>query len=66
MEKLTEQETIILQQIVHGYNNVQISKSTYISIHTVKAHISSIFKKLGAKNRANAVYIALKNKIVNE
>lgn len=66
MIKLTDQETTILQHIVHGYNNLQISKSTYISVHTVKAHISSIFKKLGAKNRANAVYIALKNNIVNE
>lgn len=66
MEKLTEQENIIMQQIVKGYNNTQISKSIFISVHTVKAHISSIFRKLGAKNRANAVYIALKNNIVDE
>ncbi len=66
MKKLTEQETTILHLIVRGCNNTQISQSVYISIHTVKAHISSIFKKLGAKNRANAVYIALKNNIVDE
>ncbi len=66
MKKLTAQETVILNQIVQGCNNMQISKLTSISIHTVKAHISSIFRKLGAKNRANAVYIALKNGLINK
>jgi DNA-binding CsgD family transcriptional regulator len=34
-------------------------------VHTVKAHIGSILKKLEAKNRAHAVYIAVKNNIIN-
>jgi len=66
MEKLTRQETEILKKIIKGRNNPQISKDTNLSIHTVKAHISSILRKLEAKNRVNAVYIALKYKIIDE
>ena len=66
MEKLTQQELVILKLVTKGYDNLQISKSVFISIHTVKAHISSILRKLGAKNRTNAVYIALKNNLFDE
>jgi DNA-binding NarL/FixJ family response regulator len=65
MKELTEQEKIILCNVAVGYNNSQIGKLCYISVHTVKAHIGSILKKLEAKNRAHAVYIAVKNNIIN-
>ena len=66
MEKLTEREVAILRLITLGYGNNQISKIIFISIHTVKAHISSIIRKLNAKNRTNAVYIAVKNNLLDE
>ena len=66
MEKLTKREVAILKLITKGYGNRQISESIYISIHTVKAHISSIIRKLEAKNRTNAVYIAIKNHLLDE
>lgn len=66
MEKLTEREVAVLRLITLGYGNNQISKIIYISIHTVKAHISSIIRKLNAKNRTNAVYIAVKNNLLDE
>lgn len=66
MEKLTNREITILKLITQGYENSEISKKIFISIHTVKAHISKIIKKLHAKNRANAVYIALKNNLLDE
>ena len=65
MEKLTDREITILKLIMQGYANSQISKKIYISIHTVKAHIASIMRKLDAKNRTNAVYIALKNNLLD-
>ena len=64
MEKLTERERIILNLLTQGYDNNQIAKKIFISRHTVKAHMSSIIKKLNAKNRTNAVYIAAINKLV--
>ena len=65
MQKLTEREITILKLIMQGYANSQISKIIFISIHTVKAHIGSIIRKLDAKNRTNAVYIALKNNLLD-
>ena len=65
MQKLTEREITILKLIMLGYANSQISKKIFISIHTVKAHIGSIIRKLDAKNRTNAVYIALKNNLLD-
>ena len=66
MEKLTQREITVLKLITKGYCNQQISEMIFVSTHTVKAHISSIIKKLDAKNRTNAVYIAIKNHIINE
>lgn len=66
MEKLTEREVAVLKLITQGYGNGQISKIIYISTHTVKAHISSIIRKLEAKNRTNAVYIAIINHLLDE
>ncbi len=66
MEKLTKREVAILRLITQGYGNIQISKSIFVSTHTVKAHISSIIRKLNAKNRTNAVYIAIKNHLLDE
>ena len=64
MEKLTERERTILELVMKGYGNIQISKSIFISTHTVKAHMTAIIRKLNAKNRAHAVYIALKNDLL--
>lgn len=65
MEKLTNREITILKLIMQGYANSQISDEVFISIHTVKAHVGSIIKKLNAKNRTNAVYIAIKNNLLD-
>ena len=66
MEKLTKREVVILKLITLGYQNIQISETIYISIHTVKAHIRSIIRKLDAKNRAHAVYIAVTNQLLDD
>jgi DNA-binding CsgD family transcriptional regulator len=49
---LTPQERIILDLIVRGRCNKEISNILNIEITTTKAHASHIFKKIGAKNRA--------------
>ena len=54
----------ILKLIALGYNNKEIGEKLYVSIHTVKVYISIIYEKLGAIGRANAVYIAVVNKII--
>lgn len=55
VESLTPREVEVLQLLAHGLANKQIAQQLQISEHTVKFHISSIFAKLGAANRTEAV-----------
>ncbi len=66
MEKLTKREVAILKLIRLGYENYEIGQIIFISIHTVKAHISAIMRKLNARNRTNAVYIAMINHMLDD
>ena len=54
-EPLTEREMEVLQRIAQGLANKQIATALGISEHTVKFHLSSIYAKLGATNRTEAV-----------
>ena len=56
--KLTPREIDVLTLIANGNNNSAISSTLYISLSTVKTHISSILRKLDAGNRTAAVKAA--------
>jgi DNA-binding NarL/FixJ family response regulator len=55
---LTERERAVLRLVADGLPTKQIARSLGISERTVKFHITSIFRKLGAENRAQAVALA--------
>jgi DNA-binding NarL/FixJ family response regulator len=55
---LTARELDILRSINLGWSNTSIAMHLYISVSTVKSHISSIFRKLEAQNRVQALAIA--------
>ena len=59
IEQLTPRETEILELLAEGLANKQIALGLEISEHTVKFHISSIYAKLGATNRMEAVRMGL-------
>ncbi len=61
--RLTSQEKKILVCLVKGLSNKEIAAKQVLSISTIKFHVSNILSKLGAANRAEAVSIALKNKL---
>jgi DNA-binding NarL/FixJ family response regulator len=52
---LTERENQVLQLLARGLPNKQIAAQLGISEHTVKFHVSSIYAKLQATNRTEAV-----------
>ena len=52
---LTKREMDILVSIVTGLSNKEIARRFAISLHTVKFHVESVLRKLGAKSRAEAV-----------
>jgi NarL family two-component system response regulator LiaR len=61
---LTEREREVLSLMTEGLNNNQIANRLVVSLSTAKFHVSSILSKLNAATRAEAVSIALKNKLV--
>ena len=56
---LTAREQNVLELMARGRTNKQIAAALAITERTVKFHVSSIFAKLGAGNRADAVSRAL-------
>ncbi len=48
---LTLKEIEIIEFVYEGLTNPQIAKEMFISVSTVKTHISSIFRKFGVNNR---------------
>ena len=54
-ERLTMMETIVLQDIGRGLNNMEICEELNLKLPTVKSHIYSLYKKLGVNNRVQAV-----------
>ncbi len=50
----TERELDVMQWMARGKSNKVIGKILFISDSTVKAHLTSIYKKFGVKNRTEA------------
>ncbi len=57
---LTPREGEVLAHLVKGLDNRAIGQALYISEDTVKSHVKAIFRKLGARDRGQAIAIALR------
>jgi DNA-binding NarL/FixJ family response regulator len=64
-ESLTDREVEVLQLVCDGSRNREIAESLFISEDTVKVHVSRIMDKLGAKDRTQAVAIAVRRGIIH-
>ncbi len=63
-ETLTSREREVVTLIASGATNAEIAKQLYLSPHTVKEHASTIYRKLGVRNRAEAVTAAQRRGLV--
>jgi NarL family two-component system response regulator YdfI len=63
-EALTPRELEVLHLLAEGLPNKEIGRALEISEHTVKFHLSSIFGKLGATSRTEAVAIGIRRGLV--
>ena len=52
---LSAREREVLDLIAEGATNRQIGERLFLSPHTVKEHTSAVYRKLGVRNRAEAV-----------
>ncbi|MBL1200447.1 MAG: response regulator transcription factor [Nostoc sp. GBBB01] len=57
---LTEREQEVLYWLTQGASNEEIAKHLYVTVATVKAHLTSIFEKLKVTSRTQAIVAALK------
>jgi len=64
LEPLTTRETEVLGFLARGLTNKEIASRMVITERTVKFHVSSILRKLGATNRTEAVSIAAQHGLV--
>lgn len=64
-ETLTARELAVLEQLAAGHRNRDIALRLVISEETVKVHIKHIFEKLAAKDRTEAVAIALRRGVIH-
>lgn len=62
---LTPRELEVLHLVAQGYSNIRVATELFISEKTVKNHISSILRKLGVKDRTQAVVQAIKMRLVS-
>ncbi|MCX8790670.1 LuxR C-terminal-related transcriptional regulator [Vibrio parahaemolyticus] len=61
--ELTRREMQVLTALCQGGSNLDIADSLFVSEHTVKSHLYSIFRKLEVKNRMQAITWAKRNLI---
>jgi DNA-binding NarL/FixJ family response regulator len=62
---LTDREQEVLHWLVQGASNEAIAQELFITVATVKAHLTAIFEKLEVKSRTQAIVKALKLGLVN-
>lgn len=65
VEELSEREKEVLHSIAAGCSNKMIADRLRISENTVKGHVKEIVAKLGATDRANAVFLAMRRGLLN-
>ncbi len=63
-EPLSGRELDVLRLLAAGRSNPEIAEALYISLNTVKAHVKSVFGKLGVHNRSQALLRAQELKIL--
>lgn len=62
---LTSRETEILALIAEGKTNKEIAADLFISVNTVKVHVSNVFQKIGVSSRTEATLYAIEQGLVS-
>jgi DNA-binding NarL/FixJ family response regulator len=63
-QPLSKREYQVLQLIADGLENQSIAKILFVSVETVRTHVKSILRKLGARDRTHAVAVAFRTGVL--
>jgi len=66
MKRLSLREKEIIRYTANGYTAKEVAKLTGLQYRTIEAYVTTIRKKLAAKNIAHAVYIASQNHLFED
>jgi DNA-binding NarL/FixJ family response regulator len=62
-DSLTAREIEVLELAADGLTNREIAERTLITVHAVKFHLASIYRKLGVNNRTEAAVRMLRDSL---
>jgi two-component system, NarL family, nitrate/nitrite response regulator NarL len=61
VSRLTAREEEVLRRTALGQTNAQMADALGITVHAVKFHLASIFRKFGVRNRTEAAALYLQH-----
>ncbi len=62
---LTDREREVIALMTRGLNNPEIAEALTVTRSTIKFHVSAILAKLGVSSRAEAVAVAVENRLID-
>ena len=56
----TPREIDVIRYLSQGLSNAEIAQKLFISVHTVKSHLESMYEKIGINNRVQLIVYSFK------